>query len=221
MASLNKIPSVVPLAPLQAVPPQFFITPNYTLATNSSETIPQGIGIAAGAPWPGHAPLRPTPIPCYTSTPPDVFFNGQCIPIPINNRPLPTIHTDNRMSATNNAVAGGDLVLLGATPPKDGKRKSPHRSGEEDVPKKIKKEGNSTLCSLRNVESLVGERDNGRISYPVSALIDMPGGLTRGSRTSSLSSSLSTVRFGGSLSQLWAASLSSLSGKINNMKSTG
>lgn len=60
-------------------------------------------------------------------------------------------------------------------------------------------------------------------SYQISALIDIPpmaAPLNRASRTSSLSSSLSSFRFGGSLSQLWASQIS-LSGKINNMKSTG
>lgn len=60
-----------------------------------------------------------------------------------------------------------------------------------------------------------------KLSYPINALIDVPGSLNRGSRTSSLSSSLSSFRFGGSLSQLWATSLSSLSNKVNSMKSTG
>lgn len=60
-------------------------------------------------------------------------------------------------------------------------------------------------------------------SYQISALIDIPPmapPLNRASRTSSLSSSLSSFRFGGSLSQLWASQIS-LSSKINNMKSTG
>ena len=62
-------------------------------------------------------------------------------------------------------------------------------------------------------------------SYQISALIDVPPPpmnqqLNKASRTSSLSSSLSSFRFGGSLSQLWASQIS-LSGKINNMKSTG
>jgi len=60
-------------------------------------------------------------------------------------------------------------------------------------------------------------------SYQISALIDIPPmgtPLNRASRTSSFSSSLSSFRFGGSLSQLWASQIS-LSGKINNMKSTG
>ena len=59
-------------------------------------------------------------------------------------------------------------------------------------------------------------------SYQINALIDVPPmapALNRASRTSSLSSSLSSFRFGGSLSQLWASQISL--GKINNMKSTG
>lgn len=56
--------------------------------------------------------------------------------------------------------------------------------------------------------------------YPINALIDVPTSLSRGSRTSSLSSSISSFRFGGSLNKLWAASQLSLSNKVN-MKSTG
>lgn len=55
--------------------------------------------------------------------------------------------------------------------------------------------------------------------YPINALIDAPTSLGRGSRTSSLSSSISSFRFGGSLNKLWASHLS-LSSKVN-MKSTG
>ena len=69
-------------------------------------------------------------------------------------------------------------------------------------------------------ESMAGSSSKG---YQISALIDVPPmapPLNRASRTSSLSSSLSSFRFGGSLSQLWASQIS-LSGKINNMKSTG
>ena len=56
--------------------------------------------------------------------------------------------------------------------------------------------------------------------YPINALIDAPtSSLGRGSRTSSLSSSISSFRFGGSLNKLWASHLS-LSNKVN-MKSTG
>lgn len=60
------------------------------------------------------------------------------------------------------------------------------------------------------------------ISYPVQALVDIPmnAPLTRSSRTSSLSSSLSSFRFGGSLSQLWASQMS-LTARMPNMKSTG
>lgn len=55
--------------------------------------------------------------------------------------------------------------------------------------------------------------------YPINALIDAPTSLSRCSRTSSLSSSISSFRFGGSLNKLWASQLS-LSNKLN-MKSTG
>ena len=55
--------------------------------------------------------------------------------------------------------------------------------------------------------------------YPINALIDVPVSLARGSRTSSLSSSISSFRFGGSLNRIWASQLS-LSNKVN-MKSTG
>ena len=55
--------------------------------------------------------------------------------------------------------------------------------------------------------------------YPINALIDVPTSLSRASRTSSLSSSISSFRFGGSLNKLWASQLS-LSNKVN-MKSTG
>ena len=79
----------------------------------------------------------------------------------------------------------------------------------------------------RNSDSTLEETGGGAPSssksYQISALIDIPPmapPLNRASRTSSLSSSLSSFRFGGSLSQLWASQIS-LSGKINNMKSTG
>ena len=55
--------------------------------------------------------------------------------------------------------------------------------------------------------------------YPINALIDVPASLGRGSHTSSLSSSISSFRFGGSLNKLWASQLS-LSNRVN-MKSTG
>ena len=73
-------------------------------------------------------------------------------------------------------------------------------------------------CARRNSDSRVDESGALKNPYPISALIDIPTSLTRSSRTSSLSSSLSSFRFGGSMSTLWA---SQLSGKIPNMKSTG
>lgn len=76
-------------------------------------------------------------------------------------------------------------------------------------------------CTRRNSDSNVEDMSSAaKNSYPISALIDVPTSLTRSSRTSSLSSSLSSFRFGGSLSHLWASQLS-LSGKLPNMKSTG
>ena len=73
--------------------------------------------------------------------------------------------------------------------------------------------------SATNISTTTASKNS---PYPVSALIDVPmiTPLNRSSRTSSLSSSLSSFRFGGSLSQLWASQIS-LSGKIPNMKSTG
>ena len=228
MASLNKVsPQVVPMAPLQAAaavhPSHFFITPNYTLssipATNTSDTIP-GIGITSGTPWPGTT-LRPAPLPCYP--PPDMFLNNQCI-LPVNPSSSSTTVqqqrvADDKMSSLSPVVVADDLVLLDHT--KSAKRThKPHLQTDEGSPAKVKKEGNETMCSRRKSDATTtGEENN--LSYPVSALVDIPSSLTRASRTSSLSSSLSTVRFGGSLSQLWATSLSSLSGKLNNMKSTG
>lgn len=83
----------------------------------------------------------------------------------------------------------------------------------------------SAVTTRRNSDSNLEETAAGSSSksYQISALIDIPPmapPLNRASRTSSLSSSLSSFRFGGSLSQLWASQIS-LSGKINNMKSTG
>ena len=236
MASLNKAPPILPMAPLQAAtlqPSHFFITPNYALAaTNAQPTdtiIPPGIGIT-GTPWPTHAALRPATVPCYNPSPADVFFSGQCV-MPANSTSSNSTTSSSRpaslpdeklISAPNNSMNRSDLAMLDT--PKDNKRqrKAPHHS-TEGIPVKVKKESNEPLCVMRNSESITGakEHDSSKISYPVSALIDIPGSLTRSSRTSSLSSSLSTVRFGGSLSQLWAASLSSLSGKLSNMKSTG
>lgn len=76
-------------------------------------------------------------------------------------------------------------------------------------------------CTRRNSDSNVEEASSSvaKNCYPINALIDVPTSLTRSSRTSSLSSSLSSFRFGGSLSQRWASQLS-LS-KLPNIKSTG
>ena len=80
---------------------------------------------------------------------------------------------------------------------------------------------NMTNVSLSSGATAGGSKNS---PYPVSALIDVPiiTPLNRSSRTSSLSSSLSSFRFGGSLSQLWASQISlSAASKISNMKSTG
>ena len=78
------------------------------------------------------------------------------------------------------------------------------------------------VSAATNASTAAAASSSKNSPYPVSALIDVPmiTPLNRSSRTSSLSSSLSSFRFGGSLSQLWASQIS-LSGKISNMKSTG
>ena len=80
----------------------------------------------------------------------------------------------------------------------------------------------SCARTRRNSDSTIEESSSSKNPYPINALIDVPSSLTRSSRTSSLSSSLSSFRFGGSLSTLWASQMS-LSGKVPNpnMKSTG
>lgn len=87
----------------------------------------------------------------------------------------------------------------------------------------VKKEPEELLrtCTRRNSDSNMEESSmSSKNPYPISALIDVPTSLTRSSRTSSLSSSLSSFRFGGSLSTLWASQVS-LGGKMSNLKSTG
>lgn len=81
-------------------------------------------------------------------------------------------------------------------------------------------------CTRSNSDSRVDEAGTStgggvKGSYQISALIDVPTSLTRSSRTSSLSSSLSSFRFGGSLNTLWASQLPHPGAKIHNMKSTG
>ena len=100
---------------------------------------------------------------------------------------------------------------------------SQHAGESSEQSLQIKQESNSTEEKQSCTQRTTNPSSSGdtQASYPINALIDMPGSLNRGSRTSSLNSSLSSFRFGGSLSQLWAASLSSLSGKVPNMKSTG
>ena len=93
----------------------------------------------------------------------------------------------------------------------------PHSTRRSSDPQSTRRSSDSNLEEVGSSSSR---------SYQVSALIDAPpmtAALNKASRTSSLSSSISSFRFGGSLSQLWASQLSSQIslGKINNMKSTG
>lgn len=155
--------------------------------------------------------------------------------------PSPTTPaTPRRISDSNSAAA---------TPSQACKRHSPGQSShdgaspretkssevameaeaEEDVDVKEEPTADETEAhhscarTRRNSDSKVEESSSSKNSYPISALIDAPTSLTRSSRTSSLSSSLSSFRFGGSLNTLWAASQMNLSGKVPNpsMKSTG
>ena len=147
--------------------------------------------------------------------------------------------TPRRMSDSNSSAA---------TPSQACKRPSPRRSSydgaspperrlsdvtmdpdvEEDVEVKEEPVADDTEAhhscarTRRNSDSKMEESSSSKNSYPISALIDVPTSLTRSSRTSSLSSSLSSFRFGGSLNTLWASQMS-LSGKVPNpnMKSTG
>ena len=79
-------------------------------------------------------------------------------------------------------------------------------------------------CARRSSDSKIEETST-KNNYPINALIDVPvpTSLSRSSRTSSLSSSLSSFRFGGSLSTLWASQLSLSGARISgpSMKSTG
>lgn len=146
----------------------------------------------------------------------------------------PALHTSSSKSAP-----GDDFIL-------NGRRRSNQEistrvlqhqisdaSDTTETPVKIKREPLSDdvprqSCARRNSSSKLEETSGAASSssvknpYPISALIDVPiiTPLNRSSRTSSLSSSLSSFRFGGSLNQLWASQLS-LSGKMPNMKSTG
>lgn len=197
MSSVNKIPQVIPMAPLPQ--PSFLIGPapsnSYTLQMPNSSL--QSVGLS---PWP-LTPLRPvgTTIPAYN--PPEVFYAH---------------HSTDLVPATVSNTTGPDNTPLSPTSPEQRTSHTPPPpSNSSPCHPSVKKELESSGCMHAEVD-----QDSKR-SYPINALIDVPGSLNRGSRTSSLSSSLSSFRFGGSLSQIWATSLSSLSGKLHNMKSTG
>ena len=98
----------------------------------------------------------------------------------------------------------------------------PESDGEGPPAKIIKEESDHAPSCSRDVSGTADPTPATHISYPVQALVDIPMNppLARSSRTSSLSSSLSSFRFGGSLSQLWASQVS-LTARLPNMKSTG
>ena len=78
----------------------------------------------------------------------------------------------------------------------------------------------SSSSRKKSLDASSSKSEESKNPYSLNALIDVPASLAGNSRTSSLSSSLSSFRFGGSLNQLWASQLS-LSAKMPNMKSTG
>lgn len=213
--SADKVPHLVPVGQLPHPQLLFPAGSRYALQMPAvTQTTDSGVGVAA---WPSlTAPLRPGPtLHCYN--PSEVFFSGQ----PPCLLAMASSSEDKKPSAARLTSNQIPPVLTAAPIPINTERKSQSKSRLVTV----KREGSSdnTSCSKRRRSDASLEDEEPRpasSSYPINALIDIPGGLTRGSRTSSLSSSLSSFRFGGSLSQLWAASLSSLS-KIPNMKSTG
>ena len=101
-------------------------------------------------------------------------------------------------------------------------------TSRENIPTDIKHEPATSEDSFpsctrpKSADAIADESlafSSGKNPYPINALIDAPTSLSHTSRTSSLSSSISSFRFGGSLNKLWASQLS-LSNKVN-MKSTG
>ena len=214
--SASKVPQIV-----QMPPSQFFLSP-YTLqvpSTNGSEV------------W--NNPSRH--LPCYN--PGDVFFAAQpqCV--------VGQLAKDQRLSG---AVVKEDDMLV--TLPQVQRVETPSTAGQANASCMLPGTELPTLKRdalggrpLISSPSTAEERQDSPVTpseddfcrrnsdavkethnpYAINALIDIPNSLTRSSRTSSLSSSLSSFKFGGSLSQLWATSLSSLSRKVPNMKSTG
>lgn len=213
--SINKgSPQVIPLAQ----PTQFFIAPapgpGYALqlppnsAHGGSGQI-SNIGIAS---WP--PTLRP-PQPFH---PTEIFFAQQSSPQTCLLAAPPPVASDPKPTPPDNKP-----IL----PPSDSSPLLHPQPGPDSPPspitmsrmKRVKKEPLLSGCK-RNEDLTSSSTEEKSHPYSINALIDVPS-LTRSSRTSSLSSSLSSFRFGGSLSQIWATSLNSLSGKLNNMKSTG
>ena len=222
-------PPLIPMAPFH---PQFFISPaNYVpmpsaaaaAATNTSgDSSLTNVGVAS---WTPLAPLRAAAaVPgasCFSpAAAAEVYYAnspGSCI-IPMAG----TVDTKPTSIQVLGDSAAPVIIDPGCnpSPPPPSLSQRAGESSEQSL--QIKQENTTTeekqSCTQRTSPSSSGDT---QASYPINALIDMPGSLNRGSRTSSLNSSLSSFRFGGSLSQLWAASLSSLSGKVPNMKSTG
>ena len=120
----------------------------------------------------------------------------------------------NPPSASPEGPAPGTSILIKREPVSDDTAIRHHRPPPNTTARRN---------SDSNLEESTAGASSSSKGYQIGALIDIPpmaAPLNRASRTSSLSSSLSSFRFGGSLSQLWASQIS-LSGKINNMKSTG
>lgn len=197
--SAGKVPQIV-----QMPPSQLFLSPYAVQVPSGGET------------W--NSPSRH--VPCYN--PRDVFFAAQpqyVVGQLAKERAkeenvlttLPRVETPSTAAGRllpdpdlpttvlkRDALGGRSLVSSPSTA--EERLDSPVTPSEDD-------------CCRRNSDT-VKETHN---PYSINALIDVPNSL---SRTSSLSSSLSSFRFGGSLSQLWATSLSSLR-KMPSMKSTG
>lgn len=239
-------PHIMPITALH--PPQFFITGGgYTIIPSVSpmhataENFPppatalHPIGQFAGG--------RPLPAGLHTYYSPSDMYQVRQTPSP---SPL-TVHSadSKRSNPQSNPQSESKRIHLSSsnppplpTPPPGGSRicspglgEMPKRAASgEDAREgaEVKREplaeegqcggscrgGNSMSGGVSGVIAGNTRVENG--SYSLNALIDVPA--SHSSRTSSLSSSLSSFRFGGSLSHLWASQLS-LS-KVN-MKSTG
>ncbi len=148
--------------------------------------------------------------------------------VPVTTTPLSPGETPSPSTPKRRRSNSGGSCLS----PEDSSNRFDQSSLEaEEHSVQVKKErsgGEELLqsCNRSNSDSRVDEAGTStgggsNSSYQISALIDVPTSLTRSSRTSSLSSSLSSFRFGGSLSTLWASQLSLSGARVPNMKSTG